>query len=397
MENEAAEIEATETDDTEELETTEATETEETKKDDFDPNETPEESARKALEEIEREANGTGDGTDDPSASAEPEATEAQQENVTEQEEEPAKGPPTSPSGFLQPEEATLYHQLPKKGKSIVDKVLKRVQGRFTQTQQEYAKHTRNYQAAEQSARHVLEAVRPYYSSTPELARLGITEGSFVAQLVGVHQRLANPQTRHEEYLRIGKDLGIDTSVLEQSLTESGQSKPQANIEEHPKFKELHQKVESLHNETSNWQRQQEALRHKPELDALQNAVDKTGRYIYPELRSPEFLAYAKPLALGRWRTNPQGSLAQALKDVVLETRAKFGYSQPTNGQTQNGHQAKLPSNNQQIARKSVPTTARGHVAPIAQYEVEDDVPANETPEESARRAYEQVRRGLAY
>lgn len=350
--------------------------------------ETPEESAKLALEEIVNENAGSEDGEEKENEVSGPESEHPQQDAVAPQDAAPVEEDFTPPAR-LSDSEKSLFNRLPKKLKPAVARMFKEHQAHFTRTQQEAAKHMRAYQQAEQNSRHVLEAVRPYYVSHPELAERGITEGGLVTMLIAAHQKLSNPQTARKEYIELGKSLGFDVGALEGG--EQGGVK-EFEIEKHPKFIALQNQVHQSLSRQQQWYTEQQAAPIAAELTAIQREIDpRTNNYAYPELQDQWFINSVKPLVSAAVRNNPGLSYGDALKQVILEKRQQYGFSNGSN-------QARLPVNGNQQPNRAVSAavSVRGRSPTNGRASVSDaDIPRGETPEQSAWAALEDIRRGL--
>lgn len=361
-----------------EVQTTQTEEIVEDTTEEVKEDETVEDSARAALKELQ---------------------TQKEQPDGDEDEEapEPSQAPPTKTAKNTKPEagleledvepptgltasEKTLFTKLPNEFKPAVARMFKEQRGKFTRTQQELAAHM-------QEARHITEAVRPYYVSHPELAQNGITESSLVAALIGAHQKLTDPKTDRQEIERIAKSRGYNIKFV----GEDGSEQPSEHvaIDNHPTFRALQEELHGLKAELNKQSLDARVTPLLAEIQQVQQEKDNSGRLLYPELSNPAFISSVKHLVSERRGQHPELSLGEALKQEVWEYRKSLGYS-PSSSQT------KLPVGNVNNRAVSAAVSARGRVAPqVSSVSADSSVPVNETPEQSARIALEELRRGI--
>ena len=104
----------------------------------------------------------------------------------------------------LTAEAKQAFKKWPKRAKTEFSTAIKQMESRFTQSQQQASE-------AYKESKHLLDAVRPYYVSKPELAAKGITESQVVSGLIGNHQLLTHddPAVRREKFLAIGRSIGV--------------------------------------------------------------------------------------------------------------------------------------------------------------------------------------------
>lgn len=370
--------EAVETGEQQDVFQTQVTQTEEIIEEEVDEDESVEDSARAALKELQaqkEQPNG------DKNAQAPEPGKEASAKAPKNPESEAGLTlddiePPTG----LTASEKTLFTKLPNEFKPAVARMFKEQRGKFTKTQQELQSHI-------QEARHVVEAVRPYYVSHPELAQSGITESSLVAALIGAHQKLTDSKTDRQEIERIAKSRGYNIKFVGEDGTEESFEQPA--IDNHPIVRTLQERVHGLEAELN---RQSVDARVAPlltEIQQVQQQRDESGRLLYPELSNPAFISSVKHLVSERRGQHPELSLGEALKQEVWEYRKSLGYSPPSS-------QAKLPVGNVNNRAVTAAVSARGRVAPqVSSASANESVPVNETPEQSARIALEELRRGI--
>lgn len=371
--------EGTELDETEE-ETNETEESQEVKK-----TETVQESVEAALKDLEHENTRDKDGEEE--EGPEPEPLDKQPSKL----EEPAHEARTDSSFTrLSDEERKLISKLPKKLQRSVSRMLQNHEGMFTRTQQESRQALQRYEQTERETRHLLEAVRPYYTQNPVFSENGITEAQLVTQLIGTHQKLTDPKTGIQTWLNIGRQLGVDTNTVQAALQNAGTKIPE-NLEEHPQIRDLQSRLDRELSELQRWRIEQGATPYANAMEAVRGEKDpRTGQLVFPELQDPTYLDYVKPLVLEIARSDPNPSpetYANALREATLRKRTQFGFLAPS-GQT------KLPVGNNRAVSANV--SVRGRTTPSAsRTSAETEVPKNETPEQSVRRALEDLQRGV--
>jgi hypothetical protein len=293
-----------------------------------------------------------------------------------------AQVPPQRPQGSgrenlvppqrLTVEQKELFGQMAPPLQKAVHDMFRHHEGLLTKVSQEA-------RAAQQEASHIIEVVRPYLRSHPELTEQGLTEAKLVAGLLAAHERLSNPQTAMKAFIEIGSQLGIDSNKLQAALGQGGNN--QNDISNHPQFQALQQelaRVSSTVNQSQSAQ-QQYAMQQREtaisqvtsEMEAVREERDASGRYLYPRLHDDAFLLDTKPLVATLAKRFPQLGYGELLK------RAHDILAQQEDGQAQPGFQGspRLP---QQTTRYVPPQAAgvsvRGRGAPLVPGDA-DDIP----------------------
>lgn len=342
--------------------------------------ETPEESARIALRELQAEANTEGN------TAAEESDTSGTTEQPTQAKVDPAqpKKPEIEavdpldlePPARLSAKEKALFNKFPKAFKPAVARMFKEHQSSHSKLQSEYNK-------AATEARHVVEAVRPYYTRTPELAAAGITESAFISALVGAHQKLTDPKTDKATISKLAADRGYKIKFVQQNGEEETESNPQpvANIADHPQFSALQNQIHQLTSMIQGERANAIAAPIEAEWESIRSQKDLSGRYLYPEMHDKAFWDEASPLITAL--TNKGVSHGDALKRVHYAITGRVIRPSATN-------------NNQNSRANSAAISVRGRSAPpVTQHINGIEIGANETPEQSARIALEELRRGM--
>lgn len=372
---ETTEVE-TEVDDTQEI--LEEAKQLEGDKDEVSKEESHEESVRAALKEVEASKEDGNQG----------ENLAPENNNAVKPVKKLVKAEALSDPELLAPERFDLktkeiFNQLPPELKKAVHSTVKNLEGMATRATQDARK------AAEDN-RFIQEAVQPYVA---EFGRLGLTAPQGIATLLAAHKRLVTPETSKEAYIALGKDLGFDTSFLEQ---DGESTNGNVDLSKHPQIqqlaaenKRLREMIEPVH---SGIQKQQQSQNDAAEaqifneLTSVINETDSSGRYVNPKLHEEEFLEAWKPLVSALIRT-----------DKTIKTYKEAGqraYDRLVGRSSSQSNQAKLPQNNRSV---TAGVSVRGrNSAPISARELtETEISKDETPEQSAWRALEDLRRGL--
>jgi hypothetical protein len=348
-------------------------------------NETVEQSIRAALKDIQ-EGKDNGDqgeaGQETISdVSGKPEETVTQTKSAQPAQQQVVED--YAVPNRLSPTEKELFNKLPKKFKPAVARMFKDHEALQTRTQQDFAKHTGE-------AKHIVEAVRPYYVSHPELAENGVTESAFIAALVGAHQKLTNPKTDKATIEQLARDRGYRIKFVREDGTEAaGASGVSGDISNHPDFVALRNELNHVKSHISTQAIHEAARPILSEMQAVQAEKDSFGRFTYPELQDGGFIEFLRPRISELVRTQPGLSYGDALRKAVIEKREALGYSGMTN---------QIRSQSSEITNRAVSAanTVRGRIAPVVKPAItNDEIPKNETPEQSARIALAQLQKGL--
>ncbi len=331
------------------------------------------ETARRIFEELEAE-----DSEEAPSEGNEEDAEPVQSvEEGAPAEEEAQEEHYEVPQRFTA-EEKEVFNQAPPKLKKALAAMVQNHERQFY-------KATEDLRIKEREASHVLEVVRPYLQSNPDLLKAGWTESKIVSALIGSHKRLTDPKTSQAEFVELGEQLGFDMSGFK------GTAEQRPDDPEIRALREELKRVKSFISEQQN-AKQQEALDYvKSQIKAAQEEKDAQGRYLYPKLHDLNFLQQIEPLV----RTLRQSTPGLTMKDALI--RAHLAVVGTTPGELVAQKPARLSENKSQKlerARAAV-ASARGRSQPTV---VGDP---GEIPEEalgsardSARWALKQLRGG---
>lgn len=357
--------------------------------------ESVEDSVRKAIEAekaAQREAQADGDKTKGQDDSGEGINTKPEGEVKPELEKKKGKREvipdlgefPLDPPARLSQAEKQVFAKLPNHLKPAVARMFKEHEAHFSRTQGEYSK-------ALNEARHIIEAVRPYYTSNPGFAQNGITESALVTKLIGTHQALLEPKTSKSKLAEVAASLGHRIAFIDEDGDVEADS-PHQDIDNHPKFRALQEKIDRLESETKTRTFHEKAAPIVAEIDRLQQEKDTSGNFAYPELRSMEFIQSVRPLVSALVGNNPSPeSYGKALRRAVLLHRQENGYP---NG----NYQTKPPQNNNIINQRAISAarTVRGGVTPAVSASLANEMARpDESMEDSVRMAINQLKRGV--
>lgn len=291
------------------------------------------------------------------------------------------------PPNRLTVEQKEVFHQLPDHLKRAAHKM-------FQDHEAQQTKWTGDVAKAFRESQHVVEAVRPYLLSHPELAAEGFTESKFVSALVAAHQQLTDPKTAKQTWLSLGAQVGVPAEALESLQQHLGSGNGgSSDISQHPQFIALQQqlnKVTSRLDGAASQQTNGEIARKVSEVEALREERDAFGKYKYPKLHDGDFLrTKVKPLVSALEVTLPglsYGELVRRAHDIV-----------EGNGNSSQVNQARFPGQNEQVERaRQAAVSIRGRSAPSASSGSLSDIPpeALEDAESSVRWALNGLRAG---
>ena len=342
-----------------------------------DKDETPEESTRLALKELQKGIKAKGDQIEentDTSGAAEQTTEAPKSEEQTQEVVDPLD---FEPPARLTTKEKNIFNKLPKSFKPAVARMFKEHQAALTRSQTEYSR-------ALNETRHILEAVRPYYTQTPELAEAGITESGLVAALIGAHQKLTNRETVKPTITKIAADMGLKVKFVDDDGNDiKDSSTPNfSNINQHPDFIALQNKLTQLTNAYESERANALAEPIVREFEAIRSQKDSSGRYLYPEMHQETFWEQARPLI--------NQLVAQGLSHGEASKRAHFAIT----GRLVDSR----PSSNNSAQNRAISAgvSVRGRTTPTVTQQLQTtEIGENETPEQSARIVLEELRRGM--
>lgn len=227
--------------------------------------------------------------------------------------------PDLIPPARLDAREQQVFNNLPKTLKRAFSRSIKNLESMTTKEKSEL-----NQKIQETSG--ITEAVRPFAA---EWAEQGFSTPQALATLAANHQKLTSPDfnVKLRKYVEIGQSIGIDLSKLPELIGQlnAGQPIQPTSISEHPEFRALHNKVDTLQSEREQAQIQAAAAPIAEEMRAVQHEVDAaTGQYRYPELHDDNYLESLKPLVSTLVATVPGLGYGEALRRAHY-SRQGFG------------------------------------------------------------------------
>lgn len=346
-------------------------------------NESVEESIAEVLKDIGKEKS---DGNEDPKEEKVDQEVDKPKLELKEksapQEKKSSKSEPEEP--LYAPERFSLenkqaFNRLPADLKKEVQRMVKDTEGAMTRATQEAAR-------ARDESKYLREVAEPY---AKEFGRLGMTLPQGIASLLSAHAALTDPKTSKQAYVALGKDLGFDVSGLE---TEEGQ----ASLSNHPDIislkeenKRLREMIEPVHNGVIESKKQKDSALEDEiftELNSVKFETDSSGKFVNPKLHDDAFLQAWNPLVSALVRTDPTVK--------TYREAGKKAYDLLTGRSSSQSNQTRIPQKNIAV---SAAGSVRGRVIPASGGQSVSDTPitANETPEQSARIALEELRRGI--
>lgn len=361
--------------------------------------ETPEESVKLALEELRSKSSGDSEekeeeteqgSKDKPVQQLDPTKKEvkgqkANEKPESEDEEEFLDPDLVAPERF-KPHEKMWFNKITQKGlKKAISRSVRELEGVMTRATQEVAKEREEIQG-------IREVVKPYIELFAE-RDLSIEQG--IRALLVAQKKLtddSNPKLQRDTWLQIGRDIGMDISSFKSA--EDGDS---VDISNHPVVKELKNEILALRKEAEPYINQNKQVSEKQfteayqttlqELEGVQNEMDASGNLLRPELHDATFLNSWKPLVSGLVKSKKLAYRDAAIQAYSLLTGKSF--TQP--------NRARIPAANNQNSNRAVSAavSVRGRVNTPVSFESEEeaeDVPSDETPEQSVRRALATIR-----
>lgn len=357
--------------------------------------ESPEESVRLAIEELQKENNGEED-----QATEAPEPVQASTDS-TEQVVEPKqaeKEPQTAEIELDPPErlnamQRAVYKRSSPAMKKVFHEVISDLESRSHK-----AMHAEKAEVMQKQQKYRdLDAVLDPYRK--ELLARGHSDASAVAELLEIHKGLSNPQTKDKVFEKLGADIGYDWSRAGASNGEV-----QGDVASHPyvkslesKILDLQKKIEPVHNHIQSQTQQAQAQTIQEMNQEYANVgaeVDKSGQLAYPKLtQDPQYFDQRlRPLVISLMQSDSNRSFGDAVKMAYNITEGRFGYLQNHQGQTRPSPQQKQNTNRP----ISPPLSVRGKSTQVADLPAYDeDIRPGETPEESVRIAVERLARGV--
>lgn len=269
-------------------------------------------------------------------------------QEATPEEELPTEDPEDfTPPNRLSGKEKALFNKLPKAFKPAVARMFKDHQALAHRTNTELSQKV-------QESKHIVESVRPYYVSHPELASNGVTESSFISALVGAHMELTDPKTDKAKIAAIARDRGYNIKFVDEEGNEvDPQQRAPSDISSHPQFRALQEQQNQI---TSFIQDQRISSVVAPienEWKAIREEKASDGQYRYPRMHDSDFWESAKPLISAL--TNSGTPHGEALKKAYVALEGIPHGQVAARG---------LPANNNNNRALTAASSVRGRSAP---------------------------------
>jgi len=325
--------------------------------------ESPRETAKREFEKLQKE--------DKPSEE------KIQPEKKAKQEQDPELLPPAR----LKPQEAKLFNNLPAGLKRAFNRTIKDVEGGGSR-------------AIEQAAREKQEITS---LAKPLINEHFPTEKHVFESLIRAQEKLTNPQTSRAEYIKLGVNLG---HIEEEAAAEALQGLQQTgnfDIAQHPEFRALQEKLNSVTSTIEQSQTDREAEPIVNQMRSVQQEIDPaSGNYRYPELQDGDYLLSLKTRVSSLRDSDPSLSWGDALRQATEEKRqALWGGSIPQSTPVQT---RPLTANNNQIQQRAAQAavTVRGKSSPASVGALNFNPPPealrSNDPRATAKWAYEQLK-----
>jgi hypothetical protein len=303
-------------------------------------------------------------------------------------EQQPLFNEPIPAPAMLKAVHKEAFNKLPPDLQRPISDLITNYQGAMTRA-------TTEARRAQKDAEHIIETVRPYLLSHPELQAEGFTEAKIVSGLLAAHQRLTNPETAIQAYAELGMQIGLDEDKVSEILgLKGGGAGSGVDISKHPDFIALQNKLNSVTSYLDGTRQQQVqsvASRAVASMEEARNQTDASGRYLYPELHDVDFLERTKSLVPALAKNFPE------LDDGALLVKARNILVGQDNGSLAQVNQPRLPQQSQpRVSPSAANVSVRGKSAPIVSGQSDDDIPeeALASPAASAAWALKQLRRG---
>lgn len=271
------------------------------------------------------------------------------------------------------------FPSLPPRQQRSIKKIVENMQAKFTKTQTELR------QSLDESE-DVIKAIRPHMR---KWGVRGMSPAQVITQLANAQEILT--ENRAEALIQLANEADIDLAELAKQQRGEVQEGSQFNIEQHPKFKALQEKVDSFNNRFQQADQQQnnqvieskasEVRRFAAERDAL-------GGQKYQRLSDANFFQRWKQLVVRLGEITPEAEFSQRL-ETAYRTLAPNDFipsTSPTRLPAGNGKEA--------IARaKAANVSLRGSsgLSDFSQLETKQ-IP--ESAEETARMVYQALLNG---
>lgn len=291
-------------------------------------------------------------------ASVSDETDETSTKRTSDDKKEGVEEEDIEPPIRLNAEAKTAFKSWPSKAKKEFSAAVRNLEAAYSRSNQEAV-------TAKKEAEHIMQAVRPYYTSKPELAAKGISEAQMITAFIGNHQLLTHDDVnvRRNKFLAIGRSIGLvdgDGNLLDAPETSNGKAGT-AGIDQaiNTALQTRLAPIESFLESQRKAEREKVADGAVAEVKSVMDEKDASGNYVYPELHDAQFhMQQVKPLVVGLVRSIPELSYGQAVRIAVQHLRQK-------NGKSSQPNPTRLPINNESHRERAAQAgvSARGRAA----------------------------------
>lgn len=304
-------------------ETTEVVEGEATEA--VEAKESPEDSVRRAIEELTQEP-------EEKAAETETESQETETETESEEVEDDAQVTAQAASDKFEPptrwtvEAKEWFNKQPKEYQKEIVRQNRDFESHTTKLWQEINRQKSRYDGIDQ-------IIKKYGE---EWNLKGVADVAAIAELAATEQQLRKDP--EGTIARLIKALRVDPEKLLGKV--SGKSEGAASNQASPEVLALRQELEEIKNwrqGIANQSSNQAAESVAAEVRSVQNLTDSSGRYLYPQLHDSAFLEQVKPFVVRAKEAQPGISWSEATK------RGYFAL-QSINGSPSLQQQTKLPA-----------------------------------------------------
>ena len=340
---------------------------------DYDPNESARDTVSRLVKEMQE---GKSDGNQDGEAEKEaaPEASQNSAKQVRDARGKFQKAAPVDPvldddkfdpdlvaPQRLSPEAKAIFEKVPKELKREFSRSLKDLEAVTTKKSQEYS-------TAIGQIKGIVDIVQPF---APNWAKRGVSIPQGIGELCSFYANLSNPQTSTQEYVALGKKLGVNFDNLAEHARSGTTPVAQNNFAQNNSSSEEIRVLREQQNKLASLLQQQQINEQvKPivnEMDAVRREIDPvSGQLRYPELHDGNYLLSLEPRVTELVGTIPGLSHADALKRANAERKQSlFGIStQPNQTRLQSANSTSV--NNTQQRAVSAAVTVRGRTTPLS-------------------------------
>jgi hypothetical protein len=275
----------------------------------------------------------------------------------------------------LDEQERADFAKLPPSQQKAVKRILDSAAAKFTRTQQQLRESL-------DESEDVIKAIRPHMR---KWGVRGMSPAQVITQLANAQEILT--ENRAEALIQLANEADIDLEKLAKVQRGEVEEGGQFNIEAHPKFKALQEKVDSFNNrfQQADQQQNNQAIESKAsEVRRFAAERDALGGQKYQRLSDPSFFQRWKQLVVKLGEITPEAEFTERLQTAYRTLAPNdFIASTPTSRlpAASNGRDA--------IARaKAANVSVRG-AGGMSDLSLIESKQIPETAEDTARMAYE--------